>query len=147
LWFAILSNNSQRGTIYSQEYYSARTITVAGTRLTKGLLTSNLDQIKPNNKTESPILYFIFVKITISDKQSQRLMKLPGLNFLFFTTFFIIKHGTVLTMNVNVMLNTLGMLSYETNKFKKHPPKVFVMRHTNILVNNEQKELISYNHF
>ena len=54
-------------------------------------------------------------------------MKLPGLNFLFFTTFFIIKHGTVLTMNVNVMLNTLGMLSYETNKFKQHPPKVFVI--------------------
>ena len=50
-------------------------------------------------------------------------------------------------MNVNVMLNTLGMLSYETNKFKQHSPKVFVMRHTNILVNNEQKELISYNHF
>ena len=46
MWFAILSNNSQRGTIYSQEYYSARTITVAGTRLTKGLLTANLDQIK-----------------------------------------------------------------------------------------------------
>ena len=50
-------------------------------------------------------------------------------------------------MNVNVMLNTLGMLSYETNKFKQHPPKVFVMRHTNILVNNEQKEFISYKHF
>ena len=53
-------------------------------------------------------------------------------------------------MNVNViaflvLLTTLGMLSYETNKFKQHPPKV--LRHTNILVNNEQKELISYNHF
>ena len=59
-------------------------------------------------------------------------MKLPGLNFLFFTTFFIIKHGTVLTMNVNVIaflvfLTTLGMLSYETKKIKQHPIKIFVI--------------------
>ena len=51
--------NSQRGTIYSQEYCSARTITVAGTRLTKGLLTANLDQIKTQQHWITNIVFHI----------------------------------------------------------------------------------------
>ena len=143
MWFAILSNNSQRGTIYSQEYCGARTITVAGTRLTKGLLTANLDQIK----TQQLWITNIVFHICQDNHLWQTMSKMDETTRIEFSIFYNLLHYETLNCTYNeCKCHCISCIPYYIRYVVLWNGSI-LLRNINILVNNELKELISHKPF